>query len=112
MRKEISVNIRNEARAITKLCQPGCHSNIVSVFRHGDVVDAPFYYIDMELCVWNLEYFMHQENNGLKRLSMQDVWDIMTQIASGVVFIHEQREIHRDLKPRNGMSLVSVAYRA
>jgi serine/threonine protein kinase len=30
------------------------------------------------------------------------MWQIMMDICSGVAFIHEQKYVHRDLKPRNG----------
>jgi serine/threonine protein kinase len=33
-----------------------------------------------------------------------DIARIMKDISSGLVFIHSQDEIHRDLKPRNGIS--------
>ena len=103
-RKEITATIENELRAIKKLCDPGGHRNIVSVLREGTVKDAALYYIDMELCNYNLEEFM--QNHGPlsdQRLSMEQVWEIMVQIASGLTFIHAQGEVHRDLKPRNGI---------
>jgi len=31
------------------------------------------------------------------------VWNIMSQIAGGLSFIHSNKEVHRDLKPQNGI---------
>ena len=42
-----------------------------------------------------------QENCSLP-LKLQNLWTIMNQIARGVDFIHKQRQVHGDLKPRNG----------
>jgi serine/threonine protein kinase len=33
------------------------------------------------------------------------IWNIMRQITSGIAFIHSHEEVHRDLKPRNSISL-------
>ncbi len=92
----------NEARAITKLCQPGTHTNIVTVIRQGGVKDTALYYIDMELCDGNLEQFMQEHSpSNAKPIDMEQIWSIMRQIARGVAFIHSQGEVHRDIKPRN-----------
>jgi serine/threonine protein kinase len=32
-----------------------------------------------------------------------EIWDIMIQIVNGVQFIHQNKEVHRDLKPRNSI---------
>lgn len=37
-----------------------------------------------------------RDSNGMNN------WDILEQIASGVQFIHNHRQVHRDLKPQNG----------
>jgi serine/threonine protein kinase len=76
----------------------------------------------MELCEFNLEtYIPHLwEPTSLEKLTLVDqsplivklesrikyIWAIMCQIAKGVAFIHQQKEVHRDLKPRNGNSLL------
>ena len=47
-------DIRNEVRAIDKLCIHG-HINIIAVFLHSRFDDnSPLYYINMELCDLNL----------------------------------------------------------
>lgn len=72
----------------------------------------------MELCDFNLETFANTlwkpaawEDMLTNRSEifdndsrMKQIWFIMTQVASGVQFIHRQQEIHRDLKPENSMS--------
>lgn len=108
--------IKNEVRVIDKLGANGCHQNIVTVFSHGWLNDR--YYFDMELCIFNLEDYIlsnARETFGLSRyfspsamddhLGCLSLWGIMTQITNGLVYIHSQRELHRDLKPRNSMFL-------
>ena len=115
-------DIENECRAITKLCVSSNHPNIVKVIRHGWLPFNPLiYYIDMEYLPLTLEEHI------MKNISILDcciesasvgkveeellpvVWtslkttsNIVGQIVSGLVFIHSYREVHRDLKPRNG----------
>jgi serine/threonine protein kinase len=111
------LNITNEVRAINKLRTNGGHANIVAVLDHGWLKDDAYYFFDMELCVLNLEGFI--EGNfghvlGLpqyldpgyakEELGCLNMWSIMMQITSGVEFMHDFKELHRDLKPRNGMS--------
>lgn len=105
-RKEITEAIENEARAIAKLCVPGIHPNIVAVLRSGEVKDTALYYIDMELCDWNLEQFIDQHRPTSEApFTIEQLWGIMTHIASGITFIHDEGLVHRDLKPRNGIQL-------
>lgn len=103
-RQTIAETIQNEVRAINKLCKPGGNRNIVAVLRQGEVRFAAFHYIDMELCDQNLEQYIYQDRTGSgEHFTMLEVWTVMVQIANGVAFIHEQGEVHRDLKPRNSI---------
>src|SRR5271169_5762753 len=107
-------DVQNEIRAVEKLCKPGTHKNIVTVLRHGPLDNSPFYYFDMELCDFNLETFsesLWKPATWEEMLTstekpfdidsrMKTIWSMMSQIASGVLFIHLQQEVRRDLKPR------------
>jgi len=109
-------DIQNELRAVDKLCKLGAHANIVSVFRRGKFSASDYYYLDMELCdldlgkylkrdQWTepmLEKFPFFSGELSPDMRMSQEWEIMDNITSGVVFIHTNQAIHRDLKPRNG----------
>jgi serine/threonine protein kinase len=106
-------------QAIEKLCGPGTHVNIVQVFDHGLLSRYPYYFIDMELCAFNLQDFIHRKSPEssepipyLSQLERDDsisqIWTIMSQIASAVEYIRRQGRVHRDIKPANGNSLPSL----
>ena len=85
-------------RAIRKLCQSISCLNIVSVLRHGKIKGMSCFFIDMELCEGNLYDLM---KGGPSSMGVQFIWGIMVQIVNGLMFIHGQGEVHRDLKPQN-----------
>ena len=102
-------DIANEVKAITKLCPADGHKNIVAVLKHGWLKRSPFYFIDMELCDFNLETYIHgswspdSDSKAKARDPLRDSWFIMMDIVSGLHFIHNNGHVHRDLKPRNGI---------
>jgi serine/threonine protein kinase len=73
---------------------------------------SPYFYIDMELCELNLEEHIYEDRvlnvHGKQRrrlllpLNTNSIWGIMRDISEGLAFIHENKEVHRDLKPTNG----------
>jgi serine/threonine protein kinase len=100
-------DIRNELRALDKLCTHHV-DNIVRLLRHDFLPQSVFYYIDMELCSFNLEdYIQGGWPNGFGVKShfasraILVIWEILGDIAKGLAFIHSLKEVHRDLKPRN-----------
>jgi serine/threonine protein kinase len=62
----------------------------------------PCYYLDMELCDFNLQTFLeNQRSNHTDEHWTQLPLKILTDIGNGVAFLHSQFEVHRDLKPLN-----------
>ena len=101
--------VENEVRVIVKLSKSHPHRNIVAVLRYGEVKGSTLYYIDMELCDWNLaEFIRHRYATPIQFTTWDDVWWIMSNIAAGLVFIHDLGEVHRDLKPSNGSVIIRL----
>jgi serine/threonine protein kinase len=95
----------------------GAHENIIKILDYGELRNSTYSFIDMELCDFDLKEYIesrHQYSSytrvpeklrGQGGMPSFEMWNIMSQIANGVAFIHSHREVHRDLKPRNGMCL-------
>jgi serine/threonine protein kinase len=104
-------DILKDVQTIEKLRR---HENLVQVLKHGWLPQSPFYFVDMDLCAYNLDFYIHsgkfqelhpsdlagRESPFLNELDV--VMQIMRQISSGLAFIHGFHEVHRDLHPRNG----------
>ena len=83
-----------EARAAARLR----HSNVASVFHLGRTGNSYFYAME----------FVEGETleNLIKRSGRLDVklaLEITTQVAAGLAAVHEQKLVHRDIKPTNIM---------
>jgi len=104
---------KNEIRVVAKLCNPGAHKNVVSVFRHGNLLSLTTL-LTWNCATLNLENYIERKWTPIiektvpyftgdqpSRMRTAQVWDIMKDVASGVAFIHLNKEIHRDLKSRN-----------
>lgn len=114
--EEIQEEIDNETRVIQKFSVSGGHRNIILAQNHGRL-DDDHHYFDMELCILNLEDYILGDimsSYGISKyvdprsaednLGCLSLWGIIKQITSGLKFIHSHGELHRDLKPQNGMS--------
>jgi serine/threonine protein kinase len=88
------LRFRREAKAASRLL----HSNIVTVYDIGEQDGRPFIameYIDGE----SLFSLMRKNRTKLKT----DLVPIIEQIAQALDYAHEQKVIHRDVKPGNVM---------
>lgn len=109
--------IENEIRAVNKLCK-SCHPNIIQVFELGQLRrDSAFYFIDMELCNFTLEKYSRGDDvpsltnwNSLRNEGKlpETICTIIDNIVDGLIFIHGQKEVHRDLSPQNGTDTTTI----
>jgi serine/threonine protein kinase len=75
------------------------HPNVVRLICcHQDSTKAS---IVMELMPTNLEKHIKERKDSHKPFTPQAAVDVMSQIASGMQYLHEQGVVHRDLKPNN-----------
>ena len=74
----------------------------------------------MELCDFNLETYIASAwtstvGQDLTTTAevfdpwqrLEQVWAIMADITNGIMYIHSHNEVHRDLKPKNGIYYLS-----
>lgn len=101
-------DIENEVRAVKKLCTSS-HENVVQVFDLGKMrINSTFYYIDMELCDISLGHYMQGKGAALllsvwNRTNLKNLHQIKDDILDGLIFIHSNGEVHRDLSPQNSV---------
>src|SRR5579859_7956163 len=104
-----------QIRAINML-NAADHKNILKVLNNGWIPDSSFYFFDMEFCLSSLDSVIHRTgethfttmvrpgaNNGDFFARFKFTLQIACQIIAGLVFIHRHGEVHRNLKPSNGM---------
>jgi len=113
---DIEVAIANEVRVLNKLRESGGNANIVTVFQHRWMAPGDIYVFDMELCEMDLSNFLKGDYITALGRSYFDpmykggvpecltIWTIICHITRGLEYVHGLRELHRDLKPQNGMS--------
>lgn len=114
-------DLEKEARNIANLTEIGVHNHITTIMEHGWIKD--YYFIDMELCdmtlndyiqyfsgpdspPFNIEssaspVFVEKDCSALMR--MNNMWTIGSHIVRGLDFLHKHGQVHRDLKPFNGI---------
>lgn len=82
------------------------HPNIVQIMNAFEIEETKDHdsllAIHMELCVDNLDQFLKMKRNNSDNLEATQVYCILIQILSGLVYCHERNFAHRDLKPANG----------
>ena len=87
------VRFRREADVLASLSHP----NVVTIYEIGQ--EGHTLYIAMEF----VDGSVLNDVLATGRMRMEDVFDVATQIATGLAFAHQSRIVHRDLKPKNIM---------
>ena len=117
--EEVAQEIENEIRVIEKIRMQNGHENVVQITNHGWLIKSEAYFIDMELCEFTLRDFLNknvkvksgevywQRKPTLDGHSCFNIFTILIHIATGLVFLHQIAECHRDVKPENSASFVS-----
>jgi serine/threonine protein kinase len=120
-------DVNNEARAISKIRASGGHMSIVEVLRHGWLPTfSSYYFVDMEFCDKNLDDYIqslaqhsrlpihllrtvcndeYPQPRAFFRCIMDLIFGVGMDIIGGIEFLHDLKEVHRDLKPQNGSFL-------
>ncbi|KAG0600611.1 hypothetical protein M758_11G047300 [Ceratodon purpureus] len=97
-REGMSHLFREEVAILHKLCHP----NIVSLLG-CTMTDVRKSYMIMELMDGDLHSLMEErmEQGGVSPFTIPGTLDIILQVAEGMLFLHENRIVHRDLKSHN-----------
>uniref|UniRef100_A0A914E8N7 Protein kinase domain-containing protein n=1 Tax=Acrobeloides nanus TaxID=290746 RepID=A0A914E8N7_9BILA len=89
-----------ELRALSTLR----HSNVIKYY--GYEKKDKLYYIVLDLCIGSLEDFIQETKDRIS----PEIWDkfqkwnrleILKQLTDGLAHIHEQKIVHRNLRPKN-----------
>ncbi|MEP6873135.1 MAG: serine/threonine-protein kinase [Burkholderiales bacterium] len=88
----LAARFRTEARAAGRLSHP----NIVSIYEYGEASDDRFIAMEYVHGVSLLELTAHG-----RRLPLDDVASVMTQLLDALECAHAQGVWHRDIKPAN-----------
>ena|SRR5436190_6051059 len=117
-------DVDNEIGAVVKLCR-GKNENVITAFGWGQLPRSPYFFIDMELCDFNLEAYIlkdwkpevackvpHFRDFDILTLDQKlgQILTIMRDIANGLAFIHGHNIVHRDLKPRNSTNRLNISF--
>ena len=88
-----------EAQKETNTLKKLKHKNIIG-YINSFMKDEHFCII-MELAHSDLLKIIREQHKKGEPFKKELIWEILTQITSGMAYLHKQKVLHRDLKPAN-----------
>ena len=91
------VDYEREVQIIKEASMQQRHPNMVHTYGVFDITEAKVVGIAMELCDCSLKNFLkqRQEKGSLSPMPLEAVADFMTQILTGLSYIHAKNIMHR-----------------
>ncbi|KAA6371407.1 MAG: putative serine threonine-protein kinase nek2 [Streblomastix strix] len=94
--EEEEISIRKEVEILSSLH----HENIIELveaFKH----DNNFYIVTELAEGGTLQSFYRKKRNTGEFITEEQAWRFLKEITSGVAYLHQNRILHRDIKPQN-----------
>jgi serine/threonine protein kinase len=97
--KEINGATQDDIAEVNALLHVRGHPNIVRVY--GAIMEQNSLIINMEYLSRSLSDLLKTARQNNEYFGEEYIWDLMSQIAEGLYYMHQRGIMHRDIKPAN-----------
>jgi len=74
------------------------HTNIVNILSVAESMvwldGHPANFVQMEMWEMSLEFYIHDLKRTRKKITLSEYFDILIDVLSGIVFVHENNWVH------------------